>query len=186
MGEVGFVIIIASIVLSYYLLFKEHHKRNEMKFSEIYPLFIEYAVMFIISILLLVFGVSSVMNGYMNNDEIAEVIKELTVGLVTISLVIIHFIFWVKKHRVDLDVEVREIEEKNTSNIAEWIEIIVFILVIIASIFNIFKYIQFIDEAVKYKQLSISVLCIMASIILLRNLNPLNIKEKIRKIFKKS
>ena len=81
MGEVGFIIIIATIGLSYYLLFKEHHKRNEMKFSEIYPLFIEYAVMSVISILLLVFGMGSVINGYTNNDEIVEVIKELTVGI---------------------------------------------------------------------------------------------------------
>ncbi|MCX4303529.1 MAG: hypothetical protein K1W33_06245 [Clostridia bacterium] len=184
MGEVGFIIIIATIGLSYYLLFKEHHKRNEMKFSEIYPLFIEYAVMSVISILLLVFGMGSVINGYTNNDEIVEVIKELTVGLVTICLVILHFIFWIKKHRIDLDFEVREVDEKRTSNIAEWIEIIIFILVIIGSIFNIVKYIQFIDEVVKYKQLSISVLCIIASVILIRNLNPLNINKKIKEILK--
>lgn len=186
MGEIGFIVIITIISLSYYLLFKEHHKRNEMKFSEIYPIFIEYAVMSVISILLLVFGVGSVINAYTNNDEIVEVIKELTVGLVTICLVILHFIFWVKKRRVDLDFEVREVEENRTSNIAEWIEIIVFVLVIIGSIFNIFKYIQFIDETVKYKQLSISVLCIFASVILLRNMNPLNINQKIKEIFNRA
>lgn len=186
MGEVAVIAIIAIVSLSYYLIFKEHHKRNEMNFSDIYPLFIEYTVMSIISILLLVFGIGSVINGYTNNDEIVEVIKELTVGLVTISLVVLHFIFWIKKHLIDIDTEVKEAEEKHTSNIAEWIEIILFILVIIGSIFNIFKYIQFIDEAVKYKQLSISVLCIIASVILLRNLNPLNINQKIKNMFKKS
>lgn len=184
MLEVGMVIVIVLIGVSYYLLFKEHHKRNEMTFSEIYPLVIEYAVMCVISILLLVFGVSSVINGYVNNDEVREVIKELTVGLVTISLVIIHFIFWVKRHRQDLNVEVREEDEKKTSHIAEWIEIIVFVIIIIASICNIIKYAQFIDTVEKYRQISISILCIIASCILINNLNPLKIKDKIKEKFK--
>jgi len=184
MLEVGMILVIIFIGVSYYFLFKEHHKRNQMTFSEIYPLVIEYAVMCVISILLLIFGVSSVMNGYVNNDEVREVIKELTVGLVIISLVIIHFIFWVKKHRQDLNTEVREEEEKKTSHIAEWIEIIIFVIIIIASIYNIFKYAQFIDKVEKYRQISISVLCIIASCILINNLNPLKIKDKIKEKFK--
>lgn len=184
MNEVLIVVIIALIGISYYLLFKEHHRRNEMTFDEIYPLVIEYAVISVISILLIFFGVKSIINGYVNNDEVKEVIKELTIGLVTISLVILHFIFWVKKHLVDLSTEVREEEKNTTSRIAEWIEIIAFVLIIAGSIFNIFKYMQFIDEVEKYRQISISVLCIIASVILLNNLNPLNFKDKIKEKFK--
>ena len=184
MNEVLIVVIIALIGISYYLLFKEHHKRNEMTFDEIYPLVIEYAVISVISILLMFVGVKAIINGYVNNDEVKEVIKELTIGLVTISLVILHFIFWVKKHLVDLSTEVREEEKNTTSRIAEWIEIIAFVLIIAGSIFNIFKYMQFIDEVEKYRQISISVLCIIASVILLNNLNPLNFKDKIKEKFK--
>lgn len=184
MNEVLIVVIIALIGISYYLLFKEHHKRNEMTFDEIYPLVIEYAVISVISILLMFVGVKAIINGYVNNDEIKEVIKELTIGIVTISLVILHFIFWVKKHLVDLSTEVREEEKNTTSRIAEWIEIIAFVLIIAGSIFNIFKYMQFIDEVEKYRQISISVLCIIASVILLNNLNPLNFKDKIKEKFK--
>lgn len=184
MLEVGFVIVIALIGISYYLLFKEHHKRNEMTFSEIYPLVIEYAVVCIISGLLLFIGVSALINGYVNHDEIKEVIKELTVGLVIISLVILHYIFWVKRHRQDLDTEVREEDERKTSHIAEWLEIIIFILVIVASIYNIVKYMQFLDEVEKYRQIAISILCIISAFILINNLNPLKIKDKIKSIFK--
>ena len=74
--------------------------------------------------------------------------------------------------------------EKKTSDIAEWIELIIFITMIIAAIFNIIKYIQFIDMTEKIKQIIGSILIIIASLILLYNLNPLEIKDKIKEKFK--
>ena len=184
MNEVGIILGLIIIGLSYYLLFKEHHKRNEMTFSEIYPLVIEYVVMSIISVILLIIGVNCIITGYTYTDEIKEVIKELFLGFSIIILVILHFIFWVKKHRKDLDFTEREIEEKKTADIAEWIELIVFIAMIIAAIFNVIKYIQFIDITEKIRQIIGSILIIIASLILLYNLNPLQIKDKIKGKFK--
>lgn len=171
--------------LSYYFIFREHHKRNEMTFSEIYPIVIEYMVTCIMSVIFLAIGVSAIRQGYVNNDEVSEVIKELTTGIIIISLVIIHFVFWVKKHLQDIPKEVREVEAEKTNNIAEWIELIAFIGIIVISIFNIFKYMQFIDPSEKYKQIGYSVIYIFSSILVLYKLNPLQIKDKIRSKLKK-
>lgn len=171
--------------ISYYCFFGKHHKRNEMNFSEIYPLVINYLVLSIISTLILILGIDIVFTGYIYNDEVAEVLKSLIVGLTIISLVIINFIFYIKKHRMDLIQSDREENEKQTSNIAEWIEIIIFILLILFAIFNIFRHISFIDKVEKYKNIIGSILCICASVFLLYNLNPLNIKEKIKFLFLK-
>ena len=184
MSEVAIILGLIIIGVSYYLLFKEHHKRNEMTFSEVYPLVIEYIVMSIISIILLLVGLNCIVTGYTYTDEIKEVIKELIIGFATIILVILHFIFWVKKHRLDLEVSEREENEKRTADIAEWIELIVLIAMIIAAIFNIVKYIPFIDIAEKIKQIIGSILVIIASLVLLYNLNPLEIKDKIKEKFK--
>lgn len=184
MNEIFIIIVIACIGISYYFIFKEHHKRNHLKFADIYPLVIEYAVICVISILLLVVGFKAVINGYVNRDEIREVLKELIVGLVTICLVIIHYIYWIKKHKFDVDIGDVEARDEKNAHIAEYIEICVFVIIIIGSIYNIIKYAQFIDKVEKYRQISISVLCIISSIILLHNLNPLKIKDKIKKIIK--
>lgn len=185
MKEVLIIFSIALIGLSYYLIFKEHHKKNEMTFAEIYPLVIEYFVISIISIIFLAIGLGCIARGCTDNDEIGEVIKEFGIGITILSLTILHFIFWIKTHKVDLEKSEREESETKTSNIAEWIELIAFILIIIASIVNIVKYVEFIDEIERYSQIGRSVLCIIASLILLYNINPLEIKDKIKGIFKK-
>ncbi len=185
MKEILIVLGIALIGLSYYLIFRKHHKKNEMTFAEIYPLVIEYFAISIISIIFLIIGFSCIARGCIDNDEIGEVIKEFGIGITIISLTILHFIFWIKTHKVDLEKLDREEKEVKTNNIAEWIELIAFILIIIASIFNIVKYAQFIDDVEKYSQIGTSVLCIIAALILLYNINPLDIKDKIKGIFKK-
>ena len=156
-----------------------------MNFSEIYPLVINYLALYFISIIILCFGIDRVITGYIYHDELAEVIKELIIGFSIISVVIINFIFYVKKHRIDLIESDREENEKQTKHIAEWIEIIIFLLLILFSIFNIGKYISFIDKTEKYKNIITSILCICASIFLLYNLNPLDIKDKIKSLFLK-
>lgn len=182
----GIILIFLLIVgISYYCFFWKHHKRNEMNFSEIYPLIINYLVLSIISTLIFILGIDIVLTGYIYNDEVAEVIKELIIGLAIISSVIINFIFYVKRHRIDLIQSDREENEKQTRNIAEWIEFIIFSLFILFSFFNIFKYMSFIDRAERYKNIMGSILCICASIFLLYNLNPLDIKNKTKSLLLK-
>lgn len=171
--------------ISYYIFFGKHHKRNAMKYNEIYPLVINYLALFIISFFILAFGVDIVLTGYIYNEEVSEVIKELFIGFSVISLVILNFIFYIKRHNIDLIQADREAKEKIDAHIGEWVEIVVFILIILVSVFNIFKYISFIDKFIKYKQIFISILCIITSSFLLYHLNPLDIKNKIKSLFKR-
>lgn len=177
-----FLIIIG---ISYYIFFGKHHKKNEMTFNEIFPLVINYLALSIISFFLLVFGIDTVLTGYVYNEQVSEVIKELIIGCTIISLVILNFVFYVKKHRVDLVQAEREEKEEREAKIGEIVEIIIFSLMIIAPIFNIFNYIHFLDKVEKYRQIGGSILCIFTAIFLLYNLNPLDIKNKIKSIFKK-
>lgn len=172
-------------LISYYFIFKEHHKKNEMKFHEIYPLVINYLILCIISFLVLIFGIDRVITGYVYNDEIYEVIQEFITGFAIISIVIINFIFYIKKHKQDLVQEEREEEEKKTTNIAEIIELVLLIAMFIIPIFNIFKYINFIDKTEQIRQIFGGVLFMVISVFLMFSLNPLDIKGKIKNLFKK-
>lgn len=182
MGVSIFIIIMA---VTYFLLFKEHHKRNKMEFFEIFPLLINYFVLFIISFFLLLYGLDTLLTGYVYNEEIYEVIKELATGIIIISLVILNFIFYVKKHNQDLVQEVREEKKKKDLKLGEWSEIIVFLIVIGMSIYNIYTYSQYIDESLKYRQTIGAVLCIVVTLFLWYNLNPLDTAEKFKDLFKK-
>lgn len=179
------LIYLVFIGLLYYVLFAKHHKKNKLTFSEIYPLIINYLCVAIISTFVFLFGMDCVLTGYIYNDEISEVVKELFLGLTAISIVILNFIFYVKKHRVDFIESERKENEKRDNYIGEWVQILIFSLMILIPLFNIFKYINFIDKAQKYRQIFGSVLCIVSSIYLLYNLNPLDIKGKIKKIIYK-
>lgn len=184
-NEAIVLIFFAIIGITYYIFFSEHHKRNNMKFDEVYPLVINYYILSIISTFLLIFGIDTIFTGYVYNDEIIELIKEFIFGIVIISLVILNFIFYIKKHKVDLVQSEREIQEERTNRIAEWVELIIFLLMIIISVHNIYKYIIFIDKIEKYKQIVKSVFYILIAIFLTYNLNPLDIRNKIKSLFDK-
>lgn len=176
---------LAICLVSYYFLFKEHHKKNELKFHEIYPLVINYLILCIISFFVLVFGIDRVLTGYVYNDEISEIIKEFVTGFAIISVVIINFIFYIKKHRVDLVQEEREENDKKTTEIAEVIEFVLFLIMFIAPLINIFRYINFIDKEEQIRQTLFGILFMVVSAFLMFTMNPLDIKGKIRKLFKK-
>ena len=186
--RLGYIIIAAFLaicLISYYILFKDHHKRNELKFYEIYPLVIKYIILCIFSVFLIIFGISRIIEGYVYNEEIYEVIAEFAVGFTTIIVVILNFIFFVKRHRVDLIKEEREAEEENTNNIAEIIEFVILIGMIIISVFNMYRQINFRDITNQLKELFTSIMLIVASVFLMFTLNPLDVKGKVKNIFDK-
>lgn len=183
-NEVIIIMYMCTMAITYGLFFWKHHKRNEMKFFEIFPLVINYFTVCIISTLIFLIGLDIVFTGYKYNEQVSEVVKELTVGLIIIILVILNFIGYVKKHRVDLIQSDREEKAERDNKIGEWVQLIVFLLMIILPICNIYKYISFIDETEKYRQIVLSSICVLTSIFLLYNLNPLEIKEKIKSLFK--
>lgn len=177
---------LAVCLVSYYFIFRAHHKKNKLKFFEIYPLVINYLILCIISFFVLVFGIDRVLTGYVYNDEIYEVMKEFITGFTIISVVIINFIFYIKKHTEDLIQEEREENEKQTSNIAEIIEFVLLILMFIVPIFNIFKYINYIDKTEQIRYICGGFLFMSITAFLMLKLNPLDIKGKICKILKKN
>ena len=184
-NEISIIAFLIICLVSYYLLFKEHHKNNKLKFSEIYPLVINYLVLCIVSFIVLLFGIDRVLIGYEYNEEIYEVIKEFITGFSIISVVIINFIFYVKSHKVNPEPEERKVQEDKTEKIAEIVELVFLLLMIIAPIFNIFRYINFVEKEELIKQSLLGLLFICVSVFLLFNLNPLDIKGKLKKMINK-
>ena len=183
-NEITIVIFLVICLISYYFIFKKHHKKNKLKFHEIYPRVINYIILCIISFFVILFGIDRVFTGYIYNDEIYEIIKEFITGFAIISVVIINFIFYIKRNRVDLIQEEREAQDIKDSKIAEIIEIIIFLLMFILPIINIFRYINYIDKEEKIRQIVFGVLFMITSAFLLFSMNPLDIRGKIKCFFK--
>lgn len=184
-NEISVIIFLVICLISYYFIYKEHHKRNNLKFHEIFPRVIAYLILCIISFFVLLYGIDVVFTGYVYNDEIYEIIKEFITGFAIISVVIINFIFQIKKNKADLIQEEREAQDAKDSKNAEIIEIVIFSLMFILPIFNIFRYINYIDKAEKIRQIVFGILFMITSAFLLFTMNPLDIKGKIKKIFRK-
>ena len=184
-NEFSVIIFLVICLISYYFIYKEHHKRNNLKFHEIFPRVITYLILCIISFFVLLYGIDIVFTGYVYNDEIYEIIKEFITGFAIISVVIINFIFQIKKNKADLIQEEREAQDAKDSKIAEIMEIVIFSLMFILPIFNIFRYINYIDKAEKIRQIVFGILFMITSAFLLFTMNPLDIKGKIKKIFRK-
>ena len=177
-------VFIVICLISYYLIFREHHKRNKLKFHEIYPLVINYLIICIISFFVVLFGVDNIFTGYKYYEEIFELIKQLIIGITIISLVIINFIFYIKRHKVDLIIEERKAQDVKDSKIAEIIEIVVLTVMFILPIFNVFRYIKYWNNFEKIKYIFGGILFMIISAFLLFSLNPLNIRDKVKKFFK--
>ena len=184
-NEISVIVFLVICLISYYFIYKEHHKRNKLKFHEIFPRVITYLILCIISFFVLLYGIDIVFTGYVYNDEIYEIIKEFITGFAIISVVIINFIFQIKKNKADLIQEEREAQDAKDSKIAEIMEIVIFSLMFILPIFNIFRYINYIDKAEKIRQIVFGILFMVTSAFLLFTMNPLDIKGKIKKIFRK-
>lgn len=184
-NEVSVILFLVVCLISYYFIFKEHHKKNKLKFHEIYPRVINYIILCMVSVLVLLFGIDRVFTGYVYNDEIYEVIKEFVTGFAIISVVITNFIFYLKRNKVDLIQEVRDAQDEKDSKIAEIIEIVIFSLMFIVPLFNIFRYINYIDKLERTRQIVFGILFMIMSVFLLFSMNPLNIRGKIKNIFRK-
>lgn len=184
-NEVSVILFLVVCLISYYFIFKEHHKKNKLKFHEIYPRVINYIILCMVSVLVLLFGIDRVFTGYVYNDEIYEVIKEFVTGFAIISVVITNFIFYLKRNKVDLIQETRDAQDEKDSKIAEIIEIVIFSLMFIVPLFNIFRYINYIDKLERTRQIVFGILFMIMSVFLLFSMNPLNIRGKIKNIFRK-
>lgn len=182
-----FGIYFISVGIIYYFIFRKHHKRNKIEFSELISLVVKFYTTVTVSLVIIAFGIYCIIDANHYKDDRMDVISYLALGIIIISTVIINFIFYIKRSLLDLNPIVREENKKRTLKIGEILELIIFILLIFVPIFRIHNLIEIFDNKKEFiielvRDIAIS----CSSIILLVNLNPCKIKENVAKLFKKS
>ena len=121
---------------------------------------------------MLAFGIDTLLTAYIYTEERADVIENMVIGITTISITI--------------ESERKENDKKNIK-IGEILQFIALFIFIFAPIWKI----PFFLEIKEYKQelvkqILISIFMMIASMFLMYELNPLDIKNKIkRKVFNK-
>lgn len=136
---------------------------------------------------MLAFGIDTLLTAYIYTEERADVIENMVIGITTISITIAHFIFYIKRHLVDYIESERKENDKKNIKIGEILQFIALFIFIFAPIWKI----PFFLEIKEYKQelvkqILISIFMMIASMFLMYELNPLDIKNKIkRKVFNK-
>lgn len=111
----------------------------------------------------------------------------LLFGITVISISIINYIFYIKGSLIDPNQEEREATKKATLKIGEILEFIIFTIFILMPIWCIPHFISLVPERKELiKELIIIFAISFASIFLMFALNPLNIKEKLKKLDSKN
>ncbi len=120
-------------------------------------------------------------NEYRENRS--EVIGYVLFGIAIISVSVIYYIFYIKGSLIDPNQEERESVKKATLKIGEILEFIIFTIFIFMPIWCIPHFISLVPERKELiKELIIVFAISFASIFLMFTLNPLNLKEKLKKI----
>lgn len=180
----GIYFIILGII--YYLIFHKHHKRNKVGFDELVTLVPKFYSLAIVSSLIIIFGILCIIDANSYREDRSVVISQVLFGIVIISACIINFIFYIKRNLKDFDQEIRAENRKRTMKIGEVLELIFLIIFMLMPLWKIPSFIEIFDNK---KELIIEILksfvFTIVSIILIYNLNPLDIKEKINKLEKK-
>lgn len=182
-----FSIYIIALGFIYYFIFKKHHKRNKIDFSELISLIVKFYTTVTISLIIIGFGIYCIIDANKYKDDRMDVISYVSLGIIIISVVIINFIFYLKRSLKDLNPVVREESKKRTMKIGEVLELIIFTLLVFVPIFRIHNLIEIFDNRKEFIIELVRDIAISASsIILLINLNPCKIKERMSKLFKKN
>ena len=150
-------------------------------------LVINYYVLCIISIFAFAFGIDTILTAYIYTEERADVIINMILGIIIISVTITNFIFYIKRHLVDYVQSDRIENDKKNVKIGEILELIGFSIFIFTPIWRIPFFLEIKEYKQEFvKQIIISIFMMIASIFLIYELNPLDIKNKIkRKVFYK-
>lgn len=139
-----------------------------------------------VSTIIILFGIYCIIDANSYKDERSEVITRVSLGIVIISATIINFIFYIKRNLKDFNPVIREENKKRTMQIGEILQLIIFSIFLFAPIINIPNFLGILSNK---KELIIQILKSFAisisAFILLYNLNPLNIKNKMKKFLPK-
>lgn len=180
----GLYVLLLGII--YYFIYKEHHKRNKIEFNELINLIVKFYTTVTVSLIIIFLGIYCIIDANDYKDDRLDVISHVSLGIVIISATIINFIFYLKRSLVDLNLEIREQNKKQTMKIGQVLELIIFVLFIFVPFYRIPYMIEiFYDKKEFFSELIRDILISIASIFLLITLNPCKIKEKVKNIFKK-
>ncbi len=176
----GMYLIVTGFI--YYIIFHNHHKKNKIELWELINLVSKFYSIFILSTISVSFGIFCIIDAHSYNDERIEVISRVSLGIIIISITIINFIFYIKRNLKDLDLNIREENKKQTMKIGEILELIIFTIFLFMPIWRIPNFIELYqnNKGVIVEILK-SIFISLLSLLLLYNLNPMDIKEKIGK-----
>lgn len=131
---------------------------------------------------MIVFGGFCIIDAYSYIDERAEVISRVLSGIIIASATIINFIFYLKRNLQDMNQEIREENKKRTMKIGEILELIFFTIFLFTPIWRIPSFIKISQKSELIVEIGKSIFMSFLSIILLYNLNPIDIKNKSKKL----
>lgn len=178
---IGLYLLVVGIV--YFLIFRKHHKRNEVELFELVNLVTKFFVITTVSIIIIVFGIDFILMANQYIETRFDVIAAIITGILLISATIINYIFYLKRALKDYEVVERQENKKRTLQIGEWLQLIFFVIMIFMPIIRIPYFIKVFEDKVELAtDIFRSFLISFAAMFVLYNLNPLNIKEKLFKV----
>ena len=185
-GSIALLIYMIICIGSYYLIFNKHHKRNNLKDFEILKSFTNYFVTLSITVVVMFIGIQFFKEASNNLDDRSTEITFLIWAILIITGAICNFIFFIKRNLKDLDPAIRISYEKRMMKTAEILEIICFGLFIFMPLWlKVPLKIAYADgdKQLFAKYLAASIISPFTSIFLLYQLNPLDIRNRIKKQF---
>ena len=132
---IGLYLLVVGIV--YFLIFRKHHKRNEVEIFELVNLVTKFFVITTVSIIIIVFGIDFILMANQYIETRSDVIAAIITGILLISATIINYIFYLKRALKDYEVVERQENKKRTLQIGEWLQLIFFVIMIFMPIIRI-------------------------------------------------
>lgn len=162
----------------YYLIFHNHHKRNQVELFELVELVTKFYVRTIILMISLSVSVYLVIMAVYLQEDRNDVIACIALAVIIASLAIINYRYYIKISLLDYETEVREQNNKRKLKIGEILEIICLIICILAPVWRIPGFIEVFENKAKLateiiKSFAISI----GGLVLIFALNPMNIKR---------
>ena len=173
----GIYLIIIGVV--YYFIFHKHHKRNKIELDELLGLVTKFYTLTMLATVMIFVGISCIIGANEYKDDRTQVIANVLAGIVVISITIINYVFYIKRNLKDLVQEEREQVRKNTLKVGEVLILIFLVIFILMPIWRIPKFIEiFENKKVFVQEIFQTFILVIASLVLLFALNPLDIKGK--------
>lgn len=175
---------IALVGVFYFLIFRKHHKRNEIELFELVSLVTKFFVVTTVSLCIIVFGIDCILLANTNLETRSDVIAGILTGIVLISGTIIYYIFYIKNALKDYEIVERQENKKRNIKIGEILQLIFFIIMMFMPAIRIPYFIKvFEDKKELITDIVRSFLISFAAMFVLYQLNPLDFKGYLTKKF---